>query len=65
MVKRGREISNEEIYSTIWESREYSNVHMKVYYNALKRQKDSLEKYGIKYGYVFHGKRADGQYRCI
>lgn len=47
LVKRGREISNEEIYSTIWETREYSNVHMKVYYNALKRLKDSLEKYGI------------------
>lgn len=43
LVKRGKEISNEEIYSTIWESREYSNVHMKVYYNALKRLKDSLK----------------------
>lgn len=48
MVKRGKEISNEEIYSTIWESREYSNVAMKVYYNALKRLKDSLEKYGLQ-----------------
>ncbi len=39
----GKEISNEEIYSTIWEEREYSNVKMKVYYNALKRLKQILE----------------------
>ena len=48
MVKRGKEISNEEIYSTIWESREYSNVNMKVYYNAIKRLKDNLQKYGLQ-----------------
>lgn len=48
MVKRGKEISNEEIYSTIWESRECSNVAMKVYYNAMKRLKDSLEKYDMQ-----------------
>ncbi len=48
MVNRGKEISNEEIYSTIWESREYSNVNMKVYYNALKRLKDRLKKYGLE-----------------
>lgn len=41
--RRGKEISNEEIYSTLWEGREYSNYHMKVYYNALKRLKDILE----------------------
>jgi len=46
-TKRGKEISNEEIYSTIWENREYSNIRMKVYYNALKRLKDSLEKEGM------------------
>lgn len=39
----GKEISNEEIYSTIWEGRECSNYHMKVYYNALKRLKDALK----------------------
>lgn len=39
----GKEISNEEIYGTIWENREYSNVKMKVYYNALKRLKQTLE----------------------
>lgn len=42
--RRGREISNEELYTTIWENREYDNVHMKVYYNALKRLKDALTK---------------------
>lgn len=48
LVKRGKEVSNEEIYCAIWESREYSNVHMKVYYNALKRLKDSLQKYKLQ-----------------
>lgn len=46
-TRRGKEISNEEIYSTIWENREYNNIQMKVYYNALKRLKDTLEKAGI------------------
>lgn len=40
--KRGREISNEEIYTIIWEGREYSNEHMKTYYNALGRLKRIL-----------------------
>ena len=44
VTKRGREISNEEIYTTIWEGREYDNVHMKVYYNALKRLRENLLK---------------------
>lgn len=43
----GKEISNEEIYSVIWEGREYSNVKMKVYYNALKRLKEILEAEGL------------------
>lgn len=43
----GKEISNEEIYSIIWEGRAYSNVKMKVYYNALKRLKEILEVEGI------------------
>ena len=41
--RQGKEISNEEIYSTIWENREYSNESMKVYYNALSRLKRALE----------------------
>lgn len=44
VTKRGREISNEEIYNIIWEGRPYGNVEMKVYYNALKRLKDALAK---------------------
>ncbi len=42
-TRRGKEISNEEIYSTVWENREYSNANMKVYYNALSRLKHALE----------------------
>ena len=38
----GKEISNEEIYNTIWEGRPYSNSHMSVYYNALRRLKSAL-----------------------
>ncbi len=44
----GKEISNEEIYSTVWESREYSNVNMKVYYNAISRLRKNLEKHGMQ-----------------
>ena len=42
VTMRGQEASNEEIYSALWEGREYNNVNMKVYYNAIKRLKDSL-----------------------
>lgn len=48
LVKRGKEISNEEIYSTIWELREYSNDKMKVYYNALRRLKNHLKEQGLE-----------------
>ena len=47
VTKRGKEISNEEIYSTIWENRAYGNVEMKVYYNALKRLRDALQALGL------------------
>ncbi len=43
VTKRGREISNEEIYSTLWEGREYSNEHMNVFYNALHRLRKTLK----------------------
>lgn len=42
VTKQGREVSNEEIYSTIWENRPYSNEKMTVYYNALRRLKSAL-----------------------
>lgn len=48
VTKRGREISNEEIYYTLWEGREYDNVHMKVFYNAIKRLRTTLEKEGVE-----------------
>lgn len=48
VTRRGREISNEEIYSTIWEGREYSNEKMSVFYNALRRLKNALKDAGIE-----------------
>ena len=47
VTRRGKEVSNEELYSTIWEGRPYGNVEMKVYYNALKRLKVILSEYGM------------------
>lgn len=47
VTKRGYEISNEEIYSTLWEGRTYSNADMAVYYNAIRRLRRELEKAGI------------------
>ena len=44
---RGREVSNEEIYCTIWENRPCDNDSMGVYYNALKRLRDTLAKAGL------------------
>lgn len=48
VTRRGREISNEEIYTTIWEGRPYSNSYMSVYYNALRRLKTTLRQAGIR-----------------
>ncbi len=42
VTKRGKEISNEEIFSILWEGRAYSNANMSVYYNALRRLKETL-----------------------
>ena len=47
VTRRGREISNEEIYRTIWEDRAYSNENMTVYYNALRRLKKALSEEGV------------------
>lgn len=47
VTRRGKEVSNEEIYTTVWENRPYSNRDMIVYYNALRRLKSALKKYGI------------------
>lgn len=48
VTRRGREISNEEIYSTVWEGRGYSNAEMGVFYNALRRLKQTLKKEGCE-----------------
>jgi two-component SAPR family response regulator len=45
--RRGKEISNEEIYCAVWEGREYSNDNMKVYFNALRRLKRVLKEAGV------------------
>lgn len=47
VTKRGKEIGNEECYSTIWEDRGSDNISMKVYYNAVKRLKDALAENGL------------------
>ena len=44
LLRRGKEISNEEIYSTVWENRPYGNDEMTVYYNALRRLKQALKR---------------------
>ncbi len=48
VTRRGREISNEEIYGTIWKGREYSNANMSVLYNALHRLKQALKRDGVE-----------------
>ncbi len=45
--RRGKLISNREIFSIIWENRSYSNENMTVYYNALRRLKNTLKNEGI------------------
>ncbi len=47
VTRRGKEISNEEIYSTVWENRAYSHENMVVFHNALRRLRAALEKAGI------------------
>ena len=44
VTRRGKEISNEEIYRTVWENRPCDNEQMTVYYNALNRLKKTLKK---------------------
>ncbi len=48
VVSRGKEISNEEIFRTIWENRPYSNDNMTVYYNAVHRLKQTLKREDIE-----------------
>lgn len=48
VTRRGKEISNEELYCTIWEDRPYGNVEMTVYYNALRKLKKILKEEGLE-----------------
>ena len=45
---RGKEMSNREIYNTLWEGREYSNDKMSVFYNALGRLRKALREQGCE-----------------
>ena len=47
VTRRGKEMSNEQIFSTIWENRKHSNSNMVVYFNALRRLKQALASAGI------------------
>ncbi len=47
VTNAGKEISNADIYSLLWEDRPYSNDKMTVYYNALRRLKKALKSAGI------------------
>lgn len=48
VTRRGKEISNEEIYTTVWENRPYGNDEMTVYYNAIGRLRQALKKENIE-----------------
>ena len=48
VTRRGKEISNEEIYSTVWEDRPYGNVEMTVYYNAIRKLKQVLKEENLE-----------------
>ncbi len=45
---RGKEVSNQTIYSTLWEDRPYGNKEMVVFFNALRRLRTSLKKEGLE-----------------
>ncbi len=48
VTRRGKEISNEEIYRTLWENRPCDNDSMSVYYNAVRRLRKALKKEGLE-----------------
>lgn len=45
---RGKEVSNQTIYTTIWEEKPYGQAEMTVYFHALKRLKKTLAENGIE-----------------
>ena len=48
VVRRGREISNEEIYNTVWEGRPGGGENMNVLHNALRRLRKILKDAGYE-----------------
>ncbi len=44
---RGKEVSNQEIYFTVWEDKPYDNKEMTVYFHALRKLKKTLEANGL------------------
>lgn len=44
---RGKEVSNQDIYSTVWEDKPYGTSEMTTYFHALKRLKRTLREYGV------------------
>ena len=67
--RRGLEVSNEMIYTAVWEGREYSNDQMKTYYNAVKRLKTALAGAGAEdllistaHGYMLNTEICDCDY---
>ena len=44
---RGKEVSNQTIYSTLWENRPYGNDEMVVFFNALRRLRTTLKNEGL------------------
>lgn len=47
-VHRGNEVSNQEIYTTVWDKWHFNNKDMTAYFHALKRLKNALEKKGLE-----------------
>ena len=47
VMSRGKEVSNDEIYQTLWEHRPVDNQSKTVYFNAMRRLKNILNDNGI------------------
>lgn len=45
---RGKEVSNQTIYAAVWEGRPYGEKEINVFYNAIRRLRNTLQKEGIE-----------------
>lgn len=45
---RGEEVSNQTIFSALWEDKPYGNREMTLYYHAMKRLKETLGEYHLE-----------------